>query len=101
MAVKEFTIIIGNEIYFPKINVKIDKGGGRFLYCASLYILEDEETKQLCKIDNYHEKGNHIHYYKKDGNEGRQESFNFESIGKTIDFLILNWKKIMEERKNE
>lgn len=98
MTVREFTYLIGNGEYFPKIYAKVDKENNKFLYCIVLYILEGEETKELCHCDNYHNKGHHIHYKKFNGDE-KQSKFEFKSIGKTMDFLIKDWRKIMEEMK--
>ena len=91
--------LIGNGEFFPTIHIKIDKGDG-FKYCISLYILLDEESVEISYCDNYHDKGHHIHYKKFNGTE-TQESFNFESIGKTIDYFQENWEKLMEKYKNE
>ena len=100
MTEKSMVYIIGDEPYFPKIHCKINKGDGKFLYCIILYILKGEEEIELCHCDNYHNKGNHIHYFKPNG-KGEENSFDFKGIDKTIDYLKENWKKIMEDMKNE
>jgi hypothetical protein len=96
MSIKEFTIVIDSEYPIPKIFVKIEKGNGSFLYCVVLYILEGEETKEICHYDNYHHKGDHCHFLNKDGEEIKQEKFKYESVGKIIEDLSADWKNIME-----
>jgi len=101
MSIKEFIVPISIEEPYPTINAKIEKESGKFLYSIILYILEKDVEKNLCVIDNFHEKGHHMHYYNKDGEKGKSIPFDYESIGKTIDFLILNWNKIIEKIENE
>ena len=91
--------LIGNGEFFPTIHIKIDKNDS-FLYCLALYILLDGKSIELCHCDNFHNKGHHIHYKKFNGTE-KEESFNFESIGKTIDYFQENWTGLMERYKNE
>lgn len=98
MTEKIFRCPIGNEDYYPVIHVKVDKEE-TFLYSASLCILLDGESVEICRCDNSHEKGHHIHYCKKNGTE-YEEPFKFESIGKTIDFLQSNWKLLLGKYQN-
>lgn len=99
MTIKYLKYVIGDGEYYPTVDVKIEKGDNRFLYCIVLTILRGEETVELCHIDNCHDKGDHIHYPNKDGTF-RQEAFDYQGIDKTILYLQSNWKKIMDDDKN-
>ena len=95
----EFECPIGNDRYFPSLHIKIDKTQD-YLYCVVLTILWKEETIEISRCDNFHGKGDHIHFLNFDGTK-TEKQFQFEGIGKTIDYFQENWEKILEEVKNE
>jgi len=90
--------LIGNGDFFPILHIKIDKSD-TFLYCVALYILLDGISVEICRCDNSHNKGNHIHYHKPNC-EGEETPFDFKGIGNTIDYFQSNWKNLMEKYKN-
>lgn len=91
--------LIGNGDFFPTIYYKINKTDS-FLYCIALCIVLDGKSIEICRCDNYHNKGNHIHYHKPNGT-CKELPFDFKGIGETIDYFQLNWETLMEKYKNE
>jgi hypothetical protein len=51
-------------------------------------------------LRNKKEKGHHIHFPDSNG-EIKEKIFNFESIGKTIEYFKNNWKNLVEGEQNE
>ena len=95
MTERNINYLLDGPPYYPNLHLKVDKGG-KFLYCFTLCILKKGKLMELCSCDNYHEKGNHMHFFDPSG-ELKEKVFNFESISKTIEYFKNNWKDYLGE----
>lgn len=99
MTERNVKYILGPEPYVPTLHVRIDKGGGKFLYCCILYLIIDGETREICHCDNCHDKGDHIHYSYSDGTS-EQEGFDYQRISKVVEYFASNWENMLKRYLN-
>ena len=96
-GVKEVTFLIGMRPHFPTITRKLWKENKEFKYCIILTVLYNRKHREVCHIDNQHDKGDHIHIMDKDGKEERSDLFDFNSIYSTEEYLSNNFMKLIRE----
>lgn len=97
MTEKILHIPLEGEPYYPKLVVKIDKTK-EFKYSISLCILKEGDTIMLCHCDNYHGKGDHIHFCYSNGK--KEEPFKFKGFDQTIEYFKNNWEEIKGKIEN-
>ena len=102
MSERNYSEVIDGEPYFPKMSIKIKKGGGKkeFRYSINLTAFVGEETKEIKKFNNYHDgKCHHVHDFKPDGTSEKKEwkFTNLKEIRECIHNNWLKWIKVFEK----
>ena len=91
---RTFTVPVPGQKQWPVITAKVDKTGGEFHYMVNLTILQKGENVEVVRCDNFH-RDHHIHHFSKNGKE-KIKKFNFETLGKTVDYMLVNSRKFIE-----
>lgn len=95
-TIRSFSYIIEDSEYVPTLAIKTLKEQGKFLYSVTLSAMIKGESKQIARIDNYHDgKTHHIHHIRNE--EEKQLPISVKNFKEASQYFIDNWSRMVIE----
>ena len=95
-TIRTFSYIIEDSEYVPALSIKTLKEPGKFLYSVTLSAMIKDESRQIARIDNYHDgRTHHIHHIR--DNDEKQLPVEVSNFREASQYMIDNWNRMVME----